>query len=178
MKSEHYKPVHSRREFLTRSCGGLGALALSSMLQASAPVDPLAPKKPHHEPKAKSVIWVFMEGGPSHVDLFDPKPELERLAGQPLPASFGKPMTAMGTGGNTLMPSKRTWKQHGRSGIWVSDWYPHIAQHVDDITVLRSCWQDGINHVGSVCEMNTGSILAGRPALGSWITYGLGSANR
>jgi hypothetical protein len=141
-------------------------------------LDPLAPKAPHFAPKAKSVIWVFMEGGPSHIDLFDPKPELERLAGQPLPASFGKPMTAMGTGGNTLMPSKRTWKQHGQSGIWVSDWYPNIAQHVDDITVMRSCWQDGINHVGSVCEMNTGSILAGRPALGSWITYGLGSANR
>jgi hypothetical protein len=174
----------SRREFLWNTGSGLGALAFSSLLGESraattaAALDPLAPKAPHFAPKAKSVIWVFMEGGPSHVDLFDPKPELERLAGQPLPASFGKPMTAMGTGGNTLMPSKRAWKQHGQSGIWVSDWYPHIAQHVDDITVLRSCWQDGINHVGSVCEMNTGSILAGRPALGSWITYGLGSANR
>jgi Protein of unknown function (DUF1501) len=173
----------SRREFLWNTGSGLGALAFGSLLgesraATSAPLDPLAPKAPHFPPKAKSVIWVFMEGGPSHVDLFDPKPELERLAGQPLPASFGKPMTAMGTGGNTLMPSKRAWKQHGQSGIWVSDWYPNIAQHVDDITVLRSCWQDGINHVGSVCEMNTGSILAGRPALGSWITYGLGSANR
>src|SRR5579871_5618290 len=178
MKPEHYNPVRSRREFLTRSCGGLGALALSSLLQGSAPADPLAPKKPHHEPKAKSVIWLFMEGGPSHVDLFDPKPELEKLAGQPLPASFGKVMTAMGTGSNTLMPSKRTWKQYGQSGIWVSDWYPNIAQHVDDMTVIRSCWQDGLNHVGSVTEMNSGSILAGRPALGAWVTYGLGSANR
>ena len=123
----------SRREFLWNTGSGLGALAFSSLLGESragaAPiaVDPLAPKPPHFAPKVKSVIWVFMEGGPSHVDLFDPKPELEKLAGQPLPASFGKPMTAMGTGGNTLMPSKRTWKQHGQSGIWVSDWYPNIA---------------------------------------------------
>src|SRR5438067_10046501 len=174
----------SRREFLWNTGSGLGALAFSSLLGESravaAPVavDPLAPKQPHFAPKVKSVIWVFMEGGPSHVDLFDPKPELEKLAGQPLPASFGKPMTAMGTGSNTLMPSKRTWKQHGQSGIWVSDWLPESAKHVDEFAVFRACWADGLNHVGSVCQMNTCSILAGRPALGSWITYGLGSGNR
>src|SRR5947199_1634769 len=111
----------SRRQFLMRSCGGLGALAVSSMLQAGDPPDPLAPKKPHHLPTAKSVIWLFMEGGPSHLDLFDPKPELQRLAGKPMPESFGRPITAMGTASNTLMPSKRTWQQHGQSGIWVSD---------------------------------------------------------
>jgi hypothetical protein len=141
-------------------------------------VDPLAPKKPHHEPKAKSVIWLFMEGGPSHVDLFDPKPELERLAGQPMPASFGKVITAMGTSNNTLMPSQRKWKQYGQSGMWVSNWYENIAQHADDISVIRSCWADGLNHVGSVCQMNTGSILAGRPSMGAWVTYGLGTANQ
>src|SRR5262245_16917782 len=156
MKLEHYIPSRSRREFLMRSCGGLGALALSSMLQASARVDPLAPRKPHHEPKAKSVIWLFMEGGPSHVDLFDPKPELEKLSGQPMPASFGKVITAMGTSNNTLMPSQRKWKQYGQSGMWVSDWYQNIAQHADDLAVIRSCWADGLNHVGSVCQMNTG----------------------
>jgi hypothetical protein len=84
----------------------------------------------------------------------------------------------MGTSNNTLMPSKRAFQQYGQSGIWVSDWYPHIAQHVDDMTVIRSVWADGLNHVGSVCQMNTGSILAGRPAMGAWTTYGLGSANR
>jgi len=178
MKSEHYMPARSRREFLMRSCGGLGALALSSMLQASARVDPLAPRKPHHEPKAKSVIWLFMEGGPSHVDLFDPKPELEKLSGQPMPASFGKVITAMGTSNNTLMPSQRKWKQYGQSGMWVSDWYQNIAQHADDLAVIRSCWADGLNHVGSVCQMNTGSILAGRPSMGAWVTYGLGTANQ
>ncbi len=119
-----------------------------------------------------------MEGGPSHVDLFDPKPALEKLAGQPMPASFGRPITAMGTANNTLMPSKRAWKQYGESGIWVSDWYARIAEHVDDMAVLRACWADGLNHVGSVCQMNTGSILAGRPSLGAWATYGLGSANQ
>ena len=138
----------------------------------------LLPEDSHFEPKVNSIIWLFMEGGPSHIDLFNPKPALEKYAGQPLPKSFGSVMTAMGTGKNTLMPSKRQWKQHGQSGLWVSDWYPHVAQHVDDICLLRSCWQDGINHVGSVCEMNTGSILAGRPSLGSWVVYGLGTENR
>src|SRR5690348_16066958 len=164
-----------RRDFLLRSCSGLSALALSSMLQGAEPKDPLAPKTPDHKPTAKSVIWLFMEGGPSHIDLFDPKPELDRLAGQPLPPSFGKVVTAMGTGSNTLMPSSRKFQQYGQSGIWVSDWYPEIAKHVDDITVFRSCKADGLNHVGSVCQMNTGSILAGRPSMGSWVTYGLGT---
>jgi hypothetical protein len=183
----HKRPPHSRRDFLCNAGSGLGALALTALLEgdgllpkasAANVVDPLQAKAPHFKPTAKSVIWCFMEGGPSHVDLFDPKPELEKLAGQPMPASFGRPITAMGTASNTLMPSKRTWKQHGQSGIWVSDWYPEIAQHVDEMAVFRACWADGLNHVGSVCQMNTGSILAGRPALGSWVMYGLGSANQ
>jgi hypothetical protein len=178
---------YSRRDFLCNSGSGLGAIALAAMLnedgllpRASAGTvpDPLQPKQPHFKPTAKSVIWLFMEGGPSHVDLFDPKPALERLAGQPLPPSFGRPITAMGTANNTLMPSKRIWKQHGQSGIWVSDWYPEIAKHADSLAVFRACWADGLNHVGSVCQMNTGAILAGRPSLGAWINYGLGSANR
>jgi hypothetical protein len=160
-----------------RTSSGLSALALSSMLQAEQ-TDPLAPKKPHHIPTAKSVIFLFMEGGPSHLDTFDPKPELQRLAGQPMPASFGKVITAMGTASNTIMPSTRKWKQYGQSGMWVSDLYPTVAQHVDELAMIRSCWADGLNHVGSVCQMNTGSILAGRPSMGAWVTYGLGSANQ
>ena len=174
-KLNHHWQVTSRREFFTRAGSGLAGVALASMLRAE---DPLAPRKPHHAPRAKSIIWLFMEGGPSHVDLFDPKPKLLELAGQPMPASFGRPITAMGTSNNTLMPSKRTFKQYGQSGIWVSDWYPNIAEHVDDMAVMRSVWADGLNHVGSVCQMNTGSILAGRPAMGAWTTYGLGAANR
>jgi Protein of unknown function (DUF1501) len=176
-KLSHHWPVTSRREFFTRAGSGLAGMALASLLRAEG-ADPLAPKQPHHAAKAKSIIWLFMEGGPSHVDLFDPKPKLQELAGQPMPPSFGRPITAMGTSNNTLMPSKRTFKQYGQSGIRVSDWYPHIAEHVDDMTVIRSVWADGLNHVGSVCQMNTGSILAGRPAMGAWTTYGLGSANR
>src|SRR3989441_816624 len=170
----HVPLLTGRREFLLRAGGGFGALALAALLDSdgilgslaeAAGSDPLAPKPPHLPPRAKSVIWLFMEGGPSHLDLFDPKPALARLAGQPMPESFGKVITAMGTANNSLMPSKRTWKRHGQSGIWVSDWLPHIAQHVDNIAVIRSCWADGLNHVGSVCQMNTGDILAGRPSL-------------
>ena len=175
-RTSHIIPVSSRREFLTKAGGGFGALAFSYLLgmdgffarAGGATIsDPLATKKPHHPARARSVIWLFMEGGPSHVDLFDPKPELEKLADQPMPESFGRPITAMGTSGNTIMPSRRAWKQHGQSGIWVSDWYPMTAQHVDDMCVVRSCWADGLNHVGSVCQMNTGDILAGRPAMGA-----------
>ena len=176
-KLGHHWNVRSRREFFQSAGTGLAGLALSSLVKAEAP-NPLAPKSGHYPAKAKSIIWCFMEGGPSHLDLFDPKPKLDELSGQPMPASFGKPITAMGTASNTLMGTKRKWKQHGQSGLWVSDWYPHIAQHVDDMAVIRSCWANGLNHVGSVCQMNTGDILAGRPSLGAWAQYGLGSANK
>jgi len=170
----------SRRRFLTQAGSGLGALALGNMLgESSALGATMSPKEPHHAPKAKSVIWLFMEGGPSHMDLFDPKPALRRLAGQPTPESFNPPtVTAMGTSGNTLMPDQREWKQYGESGLWVSDWYKNIGEHADKLAVIRSCTADGLNHVGSVSQMNTGSILAGRPSLGSWVMYGLGSANQ
>jgi len=180
-KLAHHWNVRSRREFFANAGSGLGAIALSSMLAEGADSkirDPYAARPGHFKPKAKSVIWLFMEGGPSHIDLFDPKPTLNKMAGQPMPASFGKLVTAMGTGNNTLMASPRVWKQHGKSGMWVSDWYPEIAKHADDLTVIRSCWANGLNHVGSVCQMNTGDILAGRPSLGAWVTYGLGSANK
>jgi hypothetical protein len=183
MDQGHYPRAKTRREFFTRAGSGLAAVALAQMTQQDAQGapgdDPLAPKPPHHLPKAKSIIWLFIEGGPSHIDLFDPKPKLLELQGQPLPDSMRPKFTAMpGTSKNGMMPSKRTFKQYGQSGIWVSDWYPHIAQHVDEMTVIRSCWTDGINHLGSVTEMNSGSILSGRPSLGAWVNYGLGSANR
>ncbi len=180
----HYEPARSRRDFLVRAGGGFGALALSSLLAAEdragrTPgklMNPVAPKAAHFEPKAKAVIWLFMDGGASHIDLFDPKPELNRLAGKPLPASFKRPVTAMGrTAYTPLLGCKRKFKQHGSAGTWVSDWYPEIATCVDEMAVIRSCTADGLNHVGSVCQMNTGSILGGRPCLGSWAIYGLGS---
>jgi len=183
-KLKHHWNVSSRREFFTQAGSGLAGIALASMLAENgyagpSVVDPLLAKKPHHTPMAKSVIFLFMEGGPSHVDLFDPKPLLTKLDGKPVPDSIGRPsQTSRGTAHNTLMASRRKWKQYGQSGMWVSDWYSNIAEHVDDLTVIRSCWADGLNHVGSVCQMNTGSILAGRPSLGAWVTYALGTANK
>ncbi|MES1256811.1 MAG: DUF1501 domain-containing protein [Acidobacteriota bacterium] len=179
---KHHWNVSSRREFFTRAGSGLAGIALASMLDEDAKAsvaDPLAAKTPHHPPMAKSVIFLFMEGGPSHVDLFDYKPALAKMDGQPIPESIGKPkITAQGTQNNTLMAPRRTWKQRGQSGMWVSDWYENTGAHVDDMSIIRSCWADGINHVGSVCQMNTGSILAGRPSMGAWVTYGLGTANK
>ena len=173
----------SRRAFLSRTGSGLGSIALAHLLASEgvlAPAQAAAPaKRAHHAPRAKAVIWLFMEGGPSHIDLFDPKPELDKLAGQVTPSSFNLPVTsATGSHRMPLVASQREWKQHGQSGLWVSDWYPHVAEHVDDLAVIRSCWSDGVNHVGANRQMNTGSILAGRPSLGAWTSYGLGSANR
>src|SRR5262249_13090394 len=132
----------TRRQFFARG-SGLAGIALAQMLHsdglmaASTSADPLAPKQPHFTPKAKSIIWLFIEVCPSHVDLFDYKPALKERAGQPLPESMRPKFTAMpGTSKNGLMPSKRTFKQYGQSGIWVSDWYPNIAEHVDDMTVI------------------------------------------
>jgi hypothetical protein len=184
--NNHVPLFRSRRDFLRLAGGGFGALALSALLAEdgrgepgrSPELDPLAPKTPHFRAKAKSVIFLFMEGGPSHVDLFDPKPELTRRHGQPLPASFGKVITPMGTGGNNLLASKRKFQKYGKAGLDFSDWVPHMATCADDWALLRACYADGLNHVGSVCQMNTGSVLAGRPCLGSWAIYGLGSENR
>jgi hypothetical protein len=183
----HVPLFRSRRQFLLEGGAGFGALALSwllnhdSRLTAADPAyrkdNPLSPRPAHFGGRAKAVIFLFMEGGPSHLDTFDPKPELTRLHGQRLPASFGTVITPMGTGGNKLLASKRTFRKYGQSGIEVSDWLPHVAGCVDDLAVVRSCWADGLNHVGSVCQMNTGSVLAGRPSLGSWAMYGLGSVN-
>jgi len=179
----HVPLFRSRRDFLRLAGGGFGSLALSVMAAGeesahAAATTPFLPKTPHFKPKAKRVIFLFMEGGPSHVDLLDPKPELTRQHGKPLPASFGRVITPMGTGGNTLLASKRKFAKHGKSGLDFSDWLPHMATRADDFAVLRACHADGLNHVGSVCQMNTGSILAGRPSLGSWAIYGLGTVNQ
>src|SRR5436190_20335619 len=175
--NQHKCPT-SRRDFLTRAGGGLGALALSALMHEDADASAPPFHQGHHKATAKSVIWIFIDGGPSHVDLFDPKPQLTKLHGKPLPGTFKRPVTAMGKTAHTpLLASKRTFKQHGKSGLWISDWMPNLATCADDLAVLRSCTADGLNHVGSVCQMNTGSILAGRPCLGSWAPYGLGTAS-
>lgn len=174
------QPIN-RREMLLQSGSGFGAIALSWLLNSSSSQadDPgTALPKPHHTPQAKSVIFLFMEGGPSHIDLLDPKPLLNKLHGQPLPASYKPILLAMGEKNPALLGCKRIFKQYGEGGLWFSDWLPHIAQRADDIAVIQSCYGEGINHSGGVCQMNTGSILAGRPSLGSWVSYGLGSENQ
>jgi hypothetical protein len=173
----------NRRDWLLRAGAGFGALALADLLAHEAEARPKLPtRSPNSAPgrhlaPARSVVFLFMEGGPSHIDTFDPKPELNRLAGHSLPPSFKPVITPMGEARAPLLASRRKWKQFGQSGIWVSDWLPHIATCVDHLAVIQSCWSDGLNHVGGVCQMNTGSTLAGRPSLGSWVTYGLGTEN-
>jgi Protein of unknown function (DUF1501) len=180
--ARHVPAARSRREFLRQAGNGFGALALACMLGESKGVaddgDPLAPRPAHFPAKAKNVIYLFMHGGPSHLETFDPKPDLQRLAGQPLPASFGPVATRRKVATNPLLATKRTFRPHGASGIEVSDFLPHTAGCVDDMAVIRSCWADSVNHPQAVYEMNTGSVLMGKPSLGSWVSYGLGTENR
>jgi hypothetical protein len=173
--SPHITFTKTRREFLSQAGAGFGALALNALLQGTAAA--AARPSAHHKPTAKSVIFLFMEGGPSHIDTFDPKPKLDEMAGKRLPDSFKRVITAMGEMESPLLGSKRQWKQQGHSGLWMSDWIPHLAPHADDLCVIRSCYADGVNHSSGVCQMNTGSILGGRPSLGSWVSYGLGTEN-
>jgi hypothetical protein len=172
MSCHRYDLPGSRREFLQQAGFGLGSLALSTLL---APAQ--GALIPHRRTRAKSVIFLFMEGGPSHLDTFDRKPLLNELAGQSLPPSFKPPITAMGETKSPLLACKRQWKQHGQSGLWISDWLNHVAKHADDLAVINSCASSGINHAGGVCSMNTGSVFGGRPSLGAWASYGLGSEN-
>jgi hypothetical protein len=180
----------SRREVLTRIGGGVGAIGLASVFaqagvaiatppgSAAAPApqgnNPLAPRPPHFPARAKRLIFLFMNGGPSHVDTFDPKPELKRMTGQPVPASF-----TGGRGTNRpLMGSPFPFHKHGRSGIEVSKLFPHIGSCIDDICVVRSMWTDNPNHEPGLLMMNSGNMQPIRPSMGSWLTYALGSENQ
>jgi hypothetical protein len=167
-----------RRRWLWDAGLGFGALASAALAAQSSHarvISGASSLQPHFRPRAKRVIFLFMEGGPSHLDLLDPKPLLNKLAGQKLPASFGKPVTSMGTADAPLLECRRKWSRHGQGGLWFSDWIPHMAQRADDLLVLRGLWCDAINHSAGVCQMNSGSILAGRPSLGAWTLFGLGS---
>jgi len=185
MSCNNFDIPTSRRQFLRRAGCGFGAVALTALMGErvlaaadEAPAIPPLPKFPDHTPRARNVIFLFMEGGPSHLDTFDYKPLLNQLAGQPLPASFKPPLTAMGEKNTALLACKRTWKQREQSGLWISDWFDKVAAHADDLAVIHSCASDGINHAGGVCSMNTGSVFGGRPSLGAWVSYGLGTENK
>lgn len=176
MSCHRYDLPASRRHFLQSAGCGFGSVALAALLGEQAAAAPV--RAPHRPAQAKNVIFLFMEGGPSHLDTFDYKPLLNKLAGQSLPASFGQPLTAAGEGKSPLLGCKRTWQQHGQGGLWISDWFKETARHADDLAVIRSCASSGINHAGGVCSMNTGSIFGGRPSLGAWASYGLGTDNQ
>ena len=155
---------------------GFGALALADLAasEATAAGNPLLPKKPHFEPRAKHIIHLFMNGGPSHVDTFDPKPQLQEMAGKPLPG--GNLRTERPTG--NLFPSPYKFKQYGGSGIPVSEIFKHTAQHVDEMTIIRSMHADVPNHEPSLLLMNCGDARSIRPSVGSWLTWGLGTENQ
>jgi Protein of unknown function (DUF1501) len=177
----HRECATSRRDFLARTGAGFGVVALASMLveeQQSAGAAESVRQRPHFAGKAKSVIFLFMDGACSSIDTFDPKPMVNEFAGKPLPPSIKRVITPMGVSENPLLACRRTWTQYGESGIPVSDWFRHVGECADDLCVIRSCTSDALNHVGGICQMNTGSILAGRPSLGAWVNYGLGSENR
>src|SRR5205809_3999239 len=168
----------TRREFLGRSGMGFGSVALAGLLNstanASTALSPLAPRTPHFPAKAKRVIHLFMNGGPSHVDTFDPKPELAKYAGKEIPT--GNPKTERKTG--AAFPSPFKFQKYGQSGIEVSELFPHVAESIDDIAVIRSMHADVPNHEPSLLLMNCGEARLIRPSMGSWVTYGLGSENQ
>jgi hypothetical protein len=180
--------THTRRHFLASGTFGLGSLALAWLLKQdnllAAPPKPeleprhfdLKPKKPHFEPKARAMISCFMQGGPSHLDLFDPKPEMAKYDGKPFPGTIKYDNAAQSS--SRVLASPWKFAKHGQCGTEVSELLPHMAGVVDDLCVLRSMHTSVNNHGQSINALNTGNIAAGRPVLGSWITYGLGSESQ
>jgi hypothetical protein len=178
---------HTRRNFLINAGIGFGSFAVSGLMpgggfisaaMASELVDPLAAKPTHFPAKAKSVIWLHMDGAPSTLDLFDYKPDLVKLAGQDIPASFLDGIKAGIRGNPKLFATKRDWKQYGDSGAWFSDLLPNLSQHADKLAFVKSSVTIGATHDISVLKLNTGDLSPGRPSLGSWVQYALGSANQ
>jgi hypothetical protein len=180
MTFDQFKAVHSRRTFLRDTAGGLGTIALAHLFAGDGYAsDPLAPKLPHFAPKAKNVIFLFMEGAPSQIDLFDPKPELKKWHGKPLPESmtsqlklaFIKPSAA-------VLASPREFKRYGQSGTEFSDFLPYTAQRADDICLIRSMHTEAFNHHPGQLLLMSGSTQIGRPTMGAWALYGLGSESQ
>lgn len=178
--------AQSRREFLTTSASGLGGAALLSLLheqgfaqsrEERSGSNPLTPRPPHYAPKAKKCIFIFLAGAPSHLDLFDPKPKLNELSGQPLPESMTKNVrfAFIQKESATLLGTKRQFKPHGECGMELSDLLPHIGTMADDIALVRSIHTEAFNHHPGQLMMNTGVPLFGRPSIGAWLNYGLGT---
>jgi hypothetical protein len=168
----------TRRELLWEMGGGFAGVALAGLLAQDAHADsPLATKKSHFPGKAKACIFLMMNGGPSQVDTFDPKPALKKYAGQELP----KDKKFINSGGRKigfLTPAFRKFKPGGKSGLPISDYFPHVREHADKLAVIRSCHTDSHAHGSALVMMNTGKTFIGRPSLGSWAVYGLGTVNQ
>src|SRR5205085_11832475 len=169
----------SRREFLARAGGGFGLLALADLLRAEEPkpVGPLAPHEPHFPAKAKRVIWLFMNGGPSQVDTWDHKPELDRRDGPEL-KGFDPNTGFFREQVGPLLKSPFQFQRQGQCGAWVSELFPNMARHVDKMAFLYSCWTDSNNHSPALFKINTGMSRMGFPCVGSWVTYGLGTVSQ
>jgi hypothetical protein len=186
MNPLHTAVLRTRREFFTTAASGLGGLALSALLRedghaaGALPRDPLAPRPPQFRPRAKNCIFIFMEGAPSQLDLFDPKPKLNELHGQPLPESMTKNVRFAFIKKETarLMGTKRTFRRHGQSGMVFSDLLPHMARCADDFLMVRSMHTDQFNHHPAQLLLHCGRSTFGLPTMGSWLNYGLGSASR
>ena len=170
----------NRRELLSKWGCGFGMIALQAMLadQAAAKADPLAPKRPHHEPRAKRVIFLWMQGGPSQVDLFDPKPLLEQYDGKEIPYSLPSNRTMPGVAYSKLMGPISGFQRAGDSGLPISDLLPHMSQYMDDLCVLKGMECDSEAHAPAVRQLHTGATQLVRPSIGSWVAYGLGTENR
>ncbi len=176
---------HSRRHFLRTAGLGCGSLALTSLLSREGIVSSasaegnarlMQARQPHFAPKAKSIIWLFMPGSPSHMDTFDYKPELQARDGQRLEGA--DPKTGFFTTSGKLLKSPFKFERYGQSGAYVSEIFPHMAKHVDDMAFIYSCYSQSNNHTPAMLEMNSGMFLQGRPSVGSWVTYGLGTENQ
>ncbi len=168
----------TRRHFFSRCSMGIGSMALGSLMAAPGMKNPLSPRRTHFPPRAKNVIYLFMAGGPSQLDLFEHKPQLQKLNGKPIPESYtaGKRFAFMDSSHRTnLLGTRFNFQQHGQSGTWVSELLPHTAGIVDQLTFVTTCKTDLFNHAPAKLFMNTGSGQFGRPSMGSWVTYGLGS---
>jgi len=176
--------VSNRREWLWEAAGGFPALALSSLLTAdgffgskATAESPAAPRPPHRNHPTKACICLFMYGGPSQVDLFDPKPMLTKFHGKTMPGIEKDRLFKVRNPGK-LLGSSRRFNQHGESGLPISDLFPNLAKHADDLAILRSCYADSFAHGSGMLQMNTGMVRQGYPSLGSWAVYGLGSENQ
>ena len=188
MDREQFRKIQTRRRFFEECAGGIGIAALAQLMEregrgatpeTTAEINPLAPRKPHFAPKAKNVIFMFMEGGPSQIDLFDPKPELQKWSGRPLPESMTKDLRLAFTKPNAaVLASPRTFKPYGQSGIEFSDFIPHIAGCADDLCLVRSMFTDAFNHHPGQLLLFSGSIQVGRSTMGAWVLYGLGSESQ